>query len=159
MSAQKLPSLAPPDERLLQVDYAGRPCRPSLDRAAPTSHRHQLKRWLLLELVSYPPADGDDLEDLTRKLEEPGREVQAAWTSWSATGEMADRLTRVMDPEYIPIWLNRPIEALDKAAPGALFAHERVRIPCRVAVDHAVARPGRWRSARARRATFGCGAH
>ena len=45
---------------------------------APTSHRHQLKRWLLLELVSYPPADGDALEDLTRTLEEPLSEVQAA---------------------------------------------------------------------------------
>jgi DNA-binding IclR family transcriptional regulator len=55
------------------------PIARSLDRAAPpTSHRHQLKRWLLLELVSYPPADGDELEDLTRKLQEPRREVQAA---------------------------------------------------------------------------------
>jgi hypothetical protein len=26
----------------------------------PPRHRHQLKRWLLLELVSYPPAEGDD---------------------------------------------------------------------------------------------------
>jgi hypothetical protein len=32
----------------------------SPDGAPPPSHKHQLKRWLLLELVSYPPADGDD---------------------------------------------------------------------------------------------------
>ena len=41
-------------------------------------HRHQLKRWLLLELVSYPPAEGDDVEYLTRTLEEPRRHVEAA---------------------------------------------------------------------------------
>jgi transcriptional regulator with XRE-family HTH domain len=36
--------------------------------------------------------------------------------------EMADRLTRVMDPEYIPVWLNRPIEALDDDKPVELLA-------------------------------------
>lgn len=36
--------------------------------------------------------------------------------------EMADRLTRVTDPEYIPIWLNRPIEALDDDKPVELLA-------------------------------------
>ena len=36
--------------------------------------------------------------------------------------EMADRLTRVMDPEYIPIWLNRPIEALEDDKPVDLLA-------------------------------------
>jgi uncharacterized protein (DUF2384 family) len=36
--------------------------------------------------------------------------------------EMADRLTRVMDPEHIPIWLNRPIEALDNDKPVELPA-------------------------------------
>jgi uncharacterized protein (DUF2384 family) len=32
-------------------------------------------------------------------------------------GEMVDRLRRVMDPEYIPIWLSRPLEALDDDRP------------------------------------------
>jgi DNA-binding transcriptional regulator YiaG len=36
--------------------------------------------------------------------------------------EMADRLTRVMDPEYIPVWLNRPIEALEDDKPVELLA-------------------------------------
>jgi len=36
--------------------------------------------------------------------------------------EIADRLTRVMDPEYIPVWLNRPIEALDDDKPVELLA-------------------------------------
>jgi hypothetical protein len=49
---------------------------PSGDPPAP--HRHQLKRWLLLELVSYPPAEGDDLEYLTRTLQEQRPHVQAA---------------------------------------------------------------------------------
>jgi hypothetical protein len=44
----------------------------------PPPHRHQLKRWLPLELVSYPPAEGDDVEYLTRALEEPRRHVEAA---------------------------------------------------------------------------------
>ena len=44
----------------------------------PPPHCHQLKRWLLLELVSYPPAEGDDLEYLTRTLEEPRPRVEAA---------------------------------------------------------------------------------
>jgi hypothetical protein len=50
----------------------------SPDGAPPPSHKHQLKRWLLLELVSYPPADGDDLEYLAQTLEEEFRHVQAA---------------------------------------------------------------------------------
>ena len=41
-------------------------------------HRHQLKRWLLLELISYPPAAGDDLEYLTRTLNELRPHVEAA---------------------------------------------------------------------------------
>jgi hypothetical protein len=44
----------------------------------PPSHRHQLKRWLLLELVSYPPAEGDDLDYLTRTLKELRPHVEAA---------------------------------------------------------------------------------
>jgi transcriptional regulator with XRE-family HTH domain len=36
--------------------------------------------------------------------------------------EMADRLTRVMEAEYIPVWLNRPIEALDDDKPVELLA-------------------------------------
>ncbi len=31
--------------------------------------------------------------------------------------EIADRLTRVMAPEYIPVWLNRPLEVLDDDKP------------------------------------------
>jgi DNA-binding IclR family transcriptional regulator len=50
----------------------------SADGAAAPVHRHQLKRWLLLELVSYPPAEGDDLDYLTRTLDEPRAHVQAA---------------------------------------------------------------------------------
>jgi hypothetical protein len=31
--------------------------------------------------------------------------------------EITDRLARVMDPEYIPIWLSRPLEVLDDDKP------------------------------------------
>jgi hypothetical protein len=50
----------------------------SPDGDPPPRHRHQLKRWLLLELVSYPPAEGDDLEYLTRTLKEQRPHVEAA---------------------------------------------------------------------------------
>src|ERR671936_3044404 len=36
--------------------------------------------------------------------------------------EMTDRLARVMDPSYIPIWLNRMLEALDDLKPAELLA-------------------------------------
>src|SRR5207244_12978380 len=31
--------------------------------------------------------------------------------------EVVDRLMRVMEPEYIPVWLSKPIEALDDRTP------------------------------------------
>jgi hypothetical protein len=45
--------------------------------------------------------------------------------------EMADRLTQVVDPEYIPIWLNRPIGALDNDKPA------RARRPPLLGARHA----------------------
>ncbi len=36
--------------------------------------------------------------------------------------EMTDRLRRVMNPEYIPVWLARPLEALDDDKPVELLA-------------------------------------
>src|SRR3954466_512240 len=36
--------------------------------------------------------------------------------------EMTDRLRRVMEPAYIPVWLTRPIEALDDDKPVELLA-------------------------------------
>jgi transcriptional regulator with XRE-family HTH domain len=36
--------------------------------------------------------------------------------------EMTDRLARVMEPGYIPVWLNRPLEALDDDKPVELLA-------------------------------------
>jgi hypothetical protein len=40
---------------------------------------------------------------------------------------MTDRLRRVMDPEYIPVWLNRPLEALDDDKPAELLARGQYR--------------------------------
>ena len=37
-------------------------------------------------------------------------------------GAMTDRLARVMDPDFIPIWLTRPIEALDDEKPVEVLA-------------------------------------
>lgn len=36
--------------------------------------------------------------------------------------EVTDRLARVMDPSYIPVWLHRPLEALEDAKPIELLA-------------------------------------
>jgi hypothetical protein len=36
--------------------------------------------------------------------------------------EMTDRLARVMDPDYIAIWLIRPLQALDDDKPVQLLA-------------------------------------
>jgi nucleoid DNA-binding protein len=41
--------------------------------------------------------------------------------------EMIDRLMRVMDHDYIPVWLNRPIQALDDRRPVELLASGRIR--------------------------------
>lgn len=41
--------------------------------------------------------------------------------------EIVDRLTRVIDADYIPVWLSRPIEALDDRKPLDLIARGQVR--------------------------------
>lgn len=46
--------------------------------------------------------------------------------------EIVDRLARVMDPEYIPVWLSRPIEALDDRKPLELIAGGKARRVARV---------------------------
>jgi hypothetical protein len=51
--------------------------------------------------------------------------------------ELADRLARVMEPSYIPVWISRPLAALDddKAlerlarGPGSRPADRRARYP------------------------------
>jgi uncharacterized protein (DUF2384 family) len=46
--------------------------------------------------------------------------------------EIVDRLARVMEPEYIPVWLSKPIEVLDDAKPSDLIAQGRARRVARV---------------------------
>jgi hypothetical protein len=41
--------------------------------------------------------------------------------------EIADRLTRVMEPDYIPVWLNRPLVTLDDDKPVELLARGEYR--------------------------------
>ena len=41
--------------------------------------------------------------------------------------EIVDRLTRIVDPEYIPVWMSKPIEALDDRKPLHLIARGRAR--------------------------------
>jgi len=41
--------------------------------------------------------------------------------------EIVDRLGRVMEPEYIPVWMARPIEALGDRKPLELIARGKVR--------------------------------
>jgi hypothetical protein len=44
----------------------------------PVGHDRELQRWLLLELVSIPPADGDHIDYLAHALEESRAAVEAA---------------------------------------------------------------------------------
>ncbi len=46
--------------------------------------------------------------------------------------EIVDRLARVMEPEYIPVWLSKPIEALDDRKPLELIAAGKARSVARV---------------------------
>ena len=41
--------------------------------------------------------------------------------------EIVDRLTRIVPPEYIPVWMSKPIEALDDRKPLHLIARGRAR--------------------------------
>jgi len=41
--------------------------------------------------------------------------------------EITDRLARVMAPDYIPLWLSRPLEALDDDKPLELLARGEYR--------------------------------
>ncbi len=40
---------------------------------------------------------------------------------------IVERLLRVMDPEYVPVWLNKPIPLLDNEKPLELIARGRHR--------------------------------
>ena len=42
-------------------------------------------------------------------------------------GEMIDRLRRVMQADYIPVWLSRPLEALDDDKPIELLGRGEYR--------------------------------
>ena len=46
--------------------------------------------------------------------------------------EVVDRLTRVMDPDYIPVWLERPIEALGDQKPINLIRQGKAARVARV---------------------------
>jgi len=46
--------------------------------------------------------------------------------------EIIDRLARVIESDYIPVWLSRPIEALDDQKPLELIARGRARRVARV---------------------------
>jgi uncharacterized protein (DUF2384 family) len=41
--------------------------------------------------------------------------------------EIIDRLARVIQPQYIPVWLSKPIEALDDYKPLELIARGQAR--------------------------------
>jgi len=47
-------------------------------------------------------------------------------------GEIVDRLARVMEAEFIPVWLSRPIEALGNGKPLDVIARGQARRVARV---------------------------
>ena len=50
-------------------------------------------------------------------------------------GEMTDRLARVMDSDYIAVWLNRPLQALDDDKPVELLARGDYRRVARLIAE------------------------
>jgi len=46
--------------------------------------------------------------------------------------EIVDRLARVVEPDYIPVWLSKPIEALGDRKPLELIAAGKARRVARV---------------------------
>ena len=46
--------------------------------------------------------------------------------------EIVDRLSRIIRPEYIPVWMSKPIEALDDRKPLHLIARGQARKVARV---------------------------
>jgi uncharacterized protein (DUF2384 family) len=55
---------------------------------------------------------------LTRKSSPTGVRAERV----AELSALVNRLLRVMDPEYIPVWLTKPIEALDDEKPLDLIA-------------------------------------
>lgn len=49
--------------------------------------------------------------------------------------EIVDRLARVIDPGYIPVWLSKPVEALDDEKPVDAIARGRARRVARIASE------------------------
>ena len=49
--------------------------------------------------------------------------------------EMTDRLARVVRDDYIPIWLNRPLEALDDEKPVEVLARGDYRRVARLIAE------------------------
>ena len=49
--------------------------------------------------------------------------------------EMTDRLARVMEADYIPIWLSRPLEALDDEKPVEVLARGEYRRVARLIAE------------------------
>lgn len=65
---------------------------------------------------------------LARRTSPTGRRAERL----AELSEIVDRLARVIEPTYIPVWLSRPIEALDDRKPLELIARGRARHVARV---------------------------
>lgn len=57
-----------------------------MDAPEPMSPEHELQRWLLLELVTAPPIDGDDVDYLSERLEGSREDVEVATEALVAVG-------------------------------------------------------------------------
>jgi hypothetical protein len=65
---------------------------------------------------------------LARRTSPSGRRAQRV----AELAEIVDRLTRVMETSYIPVWLSKPVEALGDRNPLEVIAHGEVRRVARV---------------------------
>jgi hypothetical protein len=81
----------------------------------------RLSDVLIAQAVGAAPSTVRDW--LARRSSPTGRRAERV----AELAEVVDRLARVMDPGYIPVWLSKPIEALDDQKPIALIARGQAR--------------------------------
>jgi putative toxin-antitoxin system antitoxin component (TIGR02293 family) len=65
---------------------------------------------------------------LARRTSPTGRRAERL----AELAEIVDRLLRVMEPDYIVVWLSKPVEALDDRKPLELIAAGKARSVARI---------------------------
>lgn len=96
------------------------------DEAVRIHREARLSDALIAEAVGVKPSTVRDwLSGRSSPTGERARRV-------AELAEVADRLARVVDPSYIPVWMVKPVEALEDSTPAELVAAGQARRVVRV---------------------------